>query len=122
MQIALYNKNGGNLIATVACEPKRDGSYSLLLWEANENKIVKEWRGNFINTDDDTYVIGKPTRTQDGRMLECLVTVAVPAQVGPVTVSLIVTQDGRTLATDSDLIPPNSPGAMRDLFILLKQE
>lgn len=121
MVTARFAKDGGNLVVNVTCTPARDGSYRLKLWEANENKIVKEWEGNFINTDDDEYKLPKPNHQHDGRLLECLLVVSVPGGVGPATVALVVSQDGTELDRHSQTIPPGSAGALADLFVQLKE-
>jgi hypothetical protein len=121
MKTASYTANGGPIIACVTCTPKCDGSYALMLWERGQNKIVSQWRGNFVNDDDDCYSLDPPNTQHDGRHFECIVTVSVPAGLGPATVALSVKQDGRVLAADSGQVPPDSPGGMVDLFVALKQ-
>lgn len=121
MQKALFKKDGGNIVAGVTCAPNRDGSYRLKLWEAGENTIVKEWEGNFINADDDSYKLAKPNHQHDGRLLECMVVVAVPGGVGPATVALAVSQDNVELARDMRNVPPGSPGGLAQLFVELTE-
>jgi hypothetical protein len=121
MQVARYKKTGGNIVASIRCQPARDGSYTLFLWAANSNKIVREWNGNFINTDDDAYKLPKPNARHNGRLLECMAVVAVPAGAAATVVELSVTQDDKVLASDNRLIPPNSPGGLADIFIQLEQ-
>ena len=119
METARFMRAGGNIVVDVSCKPKRDGSYSILLWEAEENTVVSKFPGNFINADDDAYKLKKPNRTHDGRIVECLAVVSVPGGLGPATVKLRVSQDARTLAETQADVPPNSPGGLADLFILL---
>lgn len=121
MATARFSGSGGNIVARVTCTPKRDGSYRLKLWEAGENKIVKEWEGNFVNDDDDEFKLSKPNTAHDGRLLECLAVVAVPTGVGPATVALTVLQDDVVLASDSGAIPPGSAGGFADLFVKLEK-
>jgi hypothetical protein len=121
MQTATFDPKGSAILVDVACSPQRDGSYNLILWEKDTNKVVREWKGNFINSDDDQYPLPRPNNRNEGRLLEGMVVVAVPPGAGPATVSVTVTQDGRTLATEEADVPPNSPGVLVDLFILLKR-
>lgn len=117
MRTARFTKNGGNIVASVTCVPVHDGSYRVRVWKKDENKVVSEWEGNFLNTDDDSYKLPKPNSQHDGRLLECLAVVAVPGGVGPANVELIVTQDNRELARDARPVTPGSPGGIVDLFI-----
>ena len=121
MQTARFDRRGGFLEVVVSCTPKRDGSYRLILYESSRNQIVQEWPGNFINTDDDLYKLPQPNSAHHGRLLEGMIVVAVPPGAGPATVSIAVTQDGNTLASEDALIPPNAAGALAELFIVLEE-
>ena len=120
MDVALYDLNGGPLVAGIACSPNRNGSYTIMLWEANKNEIVVELPGNFINSDDDVYELRGSLAEHDGRLVEALAVVSIPAGVGPSDVSLAILQDGRLLARQEQLVPPGSAGQMVDLFIRLE--
>ncbi len=122
MKIARYAAAGGPITAAVSCDPNRNGSYTILLWEAGRNQIVNEYPGNFINDDDDAYELDVPIAAHDGRLVEALVVVAIPHGVGPSEVSLSVTQDGRLLERDSQIVAPGSPGQMVDLFVMLASD
>jgi hypothetical protein len=119
MLTARFDPTAGPINVAVSCEPNRNGSYVIKLWEANANRVVKELAGNFINTDDDAFDLDRPNASHNGRLVEALVVVAVPAGVGPSTIRLAVSQDGHALATDSGDVQPNSPGSLVDLFIKL---
>ncbi len=121
MQIARFDRRGGFLEVAVSCSPKRDGSYRIILYESSRNQVVQEWPGNFVNPDDDRYKLPQPNSAHHGRLLEGMVVVAVPPGAGPATVALVVTQDGNTLAIEEALIPPNTAGALADLFVLLEE-
>src|SRR5213593_785313 len=99
MKTAKFSGKGGPIKASVALSKKRDGSYELRLWERDVNSKVppSPWSGNFINLDDDEYSLPRPNDDNDGRMLECLPSVSVPQGASPVTVSLVVRQDGKEL-------------------------
>jgi hypothetical protein len=120
MEIARFDPAGGPILVELSCTPRRDGSYSLTLWDADENRRVKRWSGNFINPSDDRYELPPPASDHDRRILESIVVVAVPPGVGPATVSMTVSQDGRELAMAPQDIPPNSAGGVADLFVKLE--
>jgi hypothetical protein len=120
MEIARFDPAGGPVVVELSCTPRRDGSYSLTLWDANENKRVKRWNGNFINPSDDRYELSPPASDHDHRILESIVVVAVPPGVGPATVSMTVSQDGQELARAPQDIPPSSAGGVADLFVKLE--
>jgi hypothetical protein len=122
MQTATFDPKGSAILVDVACDPQRDGSYDLILWEKDKNRVVREWKENFINCDDDRYPLPRPNSRNEGRLIEGMVVVAVPPGAGPSTISVTVSQDGRTLATEQADVPPNSPGALVDLFITLKRQ
>lgn len=121
MKTARFDPNDGTIVASVECQPRRDGSYELRLWEADANAFVKPspWHGNFVNAEDDDFSMPGTLPENDRRQLQCLAVVAVPAGAGPVTVSLIVTQDQQELARESGVIPPDSPVGMANLWIQL---
>ena len=54
--------------------------------------------------------------------VQCIMVVALPPGARPAAVSLIVRQDGRELARDSAVMPPDSPIAMASLWIDLERE
>jgi hypothetical protein len=121
MKSVKFRANGGKIIASVRCEPKRDGAYDLKLWEVNTNGIVppSPWHGNFINVDDDDFALPRPNSANDGRMLQCLVVVAVPPTAKPSTVSLIVTQDDKELGREEKEAPPDSADQTINLWLKL---
>ncbi|MEP6732502.1 MAG: hypothetical protein ABJE10_17790 [bacterium] len=119
MKEAKFNPTGGPIQVSVKCEPNRNGSYTIFLWEAEKNQIVKEFSGNFINSDDDTYELSTPNGDHAGRLVEAMVVVAIPAGLGPSDVTLSITQDGAELQHDGASVPPGSPGQLVDVFIKL---
>jgi hypothetical protein len=119
MKTATFDPSGGAIEVSIAASPNRDGSYDLILYEANQNKVVKEWQGNFINTADDEYDLAEPTAKHDGRLLEAMIVVAVPAGAGPCTVSMTASQDGSQLTRETNEVPPGTGGVLSDLFIKL---
>lgn len=120
MKEVTFDPAGGPLEAEVSCQPRRDGSYALKLWAADDNTKLKQWDGNFMNPADDRYTLPGAAADQDGRILEAMVVVAVPGGVGPATIVLTVSQDGVGLGQESGSVPPNSPAGFVDLFIRLR--
>lgn len=120
MPIATFDPLGGAIEVATSCDPNRNGSYTIILWEANTNKVVKKYPGNFLNTDDDAYDLDSPNSAHDGRLLETMVVVAIPSGVGPSDVSMTVSQNGAELARDHHLVEPGSPGQLVDLYVELK--
>jgi hypothetical protein len=121
MATAVFTKDGGRLSAEVVLSERRDGSYDLRLWHSDLNKKIKEWSGNFKNTDDDRYDLPMPPSVNDGRFVQALVVIAVPTGVNPCVVSLIVRQDGKELAREERLVPPGSVDVLSQLWIDLEE-
>lgn len=120
MHVAKFNPAGGPILVGIRCDPNQNGSYRITLWEADENRIVRRFPGNFINTADDAYELDRPNDDHDGRLIEALAVVAIPTGMGPSDVTVRVTQDGATLASTVTTVPPGSPGQMVDLFVALE--
>lgn len=118
MKRAKYDAAGGPVSVRVSCVPSCSGSYDILLWEAGKNQVVREFSGNFLNADADEFLLDKPIGFHDGRLLEGMVVVAVPPEVGPTTVTMTVLQDGKELGEEGAAVAP-SPGQVVDLFIQL---
>src|SRR4051812_30381406 len=106
MAVAKFDPNGGPINVEVSCDPNRNGSYTIKLWEANSNKVAKKYPGNFLNTADDDYDLDVPNEDHDGRLLEAMVVVAIPPGVGASKVSMVVSQDDNVLASDAGSVPP----------------
>lgn len=122
MKIARFDPAGGVIQVSVSCDPNRNGSYTIKLWAADENSLVAEYPGNFVNTDDDRHDLDKPNIAHDRRLLELMAVVSIPPGVGPSNVTLRVEQDGEELQWEMQSVPPNSPGKMVDLFIELRRK
>jgi hypothetical protein len=123
VKTAKFDAQGGAISVSVTCDPKRDGSYDVRLWEADENVVVKPspWAGNFVNADDDTYLLPRPNGTNNGRLLDCYAVVSVPPGVRPVRVTMRVEQDSKVLAEDWQDIPPGSPSGLVKIFMELRE-
>jgi hypothetical protein len=120
MKTARFEAAGGRLSAEILCEPRRDGSYELRLWHRDLNKILREWPGNFIVTDDDRYDIPNPPTANDGRFVQALAVIAVPPHVTPSRVTLVVRQKEKELARESQLVEPDTVDKLVQLWIALE--
>ena len=103
----------------MTCGQAQEGSYNLLLWEADRNLIVKQYPGNFMNPDDDSYDLPTPNQANDGRILECLTTVVVTPPIKKYAVSLTLSQDGRRLGVVKAAGETDQPSQTVDLFAQL---
>ena len=119
MQTIQFAKEGGPVVAEVTCGQAQEGSYNLLLWEADRNLIVKQYPGNFMNPDDDSYDLPTPNQANDGRILECLTTVVVTPPIKKYAVSLTLSQDGRRLGVVKAAGETDQPSQTVDLFAQL---
>lgn len=102
MPQALFNPQGGRLVASVTTNAQI-GSYTVLLWENNENTVVWQQQGNFMNTDDDSHQLPPKTGGQsvnDGRIVDCVFSI-IPPEGGAYWCKLCISQDGNELAEDS---------------------
>jgi hypothetical protein len=97
MKIVKFNKSGGPIKAKVTCGHAQPGAYTLLLWEADKNRIVMEKKGNFINPDDDSYKLPIPNKGNNGRIIDCLSTVVITPPIQDYKIGLQITQDDKVL-------------------------
>lgn len=75
IDIVEYDPDGDALKAHVSGDHEQPGSYTLFQWKANENVILLERKGNFINRQDDTHDL--VPGSHDGQVIEALVTCVV---------------------------------------------
>jgi hypothetical protein len=123
MKTVRYSASGGRLVAEVQVAPKRDGSYELMLWEKETNEIVEPFpcRGNFLNNDDDEWQLPRPNAENDGRALQVLVALSMPADVKPATVSLVLMQDGEEIGRDAKDVPEGVTDHQLSLWVQLRK-
>ncbi len=117
-----FNKDGGPVVAEVMSGHAQPGSYTMLLWEANENKIVMKEKGNFINPDDDSYNLPTPNEVNDARIVECISTIAITPPEKQYNVTLKISQDGAKLDSVNDEGESDSATVTVDLFVKLKKK
>lgn len=119
MKIVEFNKSGGPIIAEITCGHAQPGAYTLLLWEADENKIVMEKKGNFINPDNDSYELPSPNEGNNGRIIDCLSTVVITPPIQDYQIGLKITQDGNVLEEETAFGRSNQPTISVEVFVRL---
>ena len=115
-----YNRDGGPIVAEIKSGYAQPGSYGFLLWEANANRIVMEKKGNFINSDDDSYPLPTPNEANHERIAECVATVAITPDIKNYRIDLIVSQDGGELGRVFKEGESDGPTVMVDIFVQLE--
>ena len=113
---ARFDPAGGVLSVAVACTPNLPGAYTVKLWGAEVNKLVKQWEGNFINTDDDSHRLPRPVKSNDGRLVQALITMAA----GPCRATFTVSQGEYLLTEASADFPAGGIGLTANLFFALE--
>jgi hypothetical protein len=122
IKIIEFDKDGGPVVAEVNSGYAQPGSYTLLLWEANQNKVIMEEKGNFINSDDDFYSLPTPNEANDSRIVECISTVSITPPIKQYNIALRISQDDGELGSENTEGSTDSPTVTVDLFIQLKQK
>ena len=122
MKIAQFKKTGGVVQVNITSGFPQPGSYSLILWEANQNREAQGYpkRGNFINTAPNTDDLPQPNMMNDGRLVECIVTVALTAPIKDYDVGLEIFQDGKSIGLETVNGQSDEPTATLDVFIQLQ--
>jgi len=120
MNTVKFKKDGGPVRVEITSGFAQTGSYLLRLWEANENKIVMKKNGNFINDDDDAYDLPTPNEVNNGRIPECIATVAITPPIKDYSINMIISQDGQELDVETVSGSSNSPTVTVDLFVKLE--
>ncbi len=120
MDVANFNPTGGPITATISSGFAQPGSYTLFLWEAHANRVVFAARGNFINTDDDTYKLPLPNSQNQDRIVEAIVTVAITPPIDNYKLQLTVSQDGQEIGNETISGQATDPSVTADLFLKLE--
>lgn len=123
MKNVRFSTSGGRLFASVKVSAKREGSYELRLWERETNAVVapSPMLGHFLNNDTDAWPLPRPNADNDGRLLQCLVVLSLPADVRSATVSLVITQDGDELGREAKDIPEGVEDHQLSLWVQLRK-
>jgi len=120
MNVAKFNPTGGPITATVASGFAQPGSYTLFLWEAHANKIVLSARGNFINSDDDTYKLPLPNPQNQDRIVQAIDTVGITLPIRNYDLRLTIHQDGGDIGEETVTGQAKDPSVTADLFLRLE--
>jgi len=123
MKTVRFSARGGRVSASVKVSARRDGSYDLRLWERESNALVAGFPccGNFLNNDDDDWPLPRPNLENDGRVVQCVVTLALPPDVRSATVSLIFEQDGEEIGREAKDIPEGVEDHQLSLWVQLRK-
>lgn len=123
MKTVRFSTTGGRVTASVKIAAKREGSYELRLWEKETNALVGEspWRGTFLNNDTDDWWLPRPNADNDGRMLQCVIVLSLPADVRTTLVSLVLTQDGEEIGREAKDIPEGVEDHTLSLWVQLRK-
>lgn len=123
MKNVRFSASGGRLFASVKVSAKREGSYELRLWERETNAVVapSPMLGHFLNNDTDAWPLPRPNADNDGRLLQCLVVLSLPADVRSATVSLVITQDGDELGREAKDVPEGVEDHQLSLWVQLRK-
>lgn len=123
MKIVGYSASGGRVSVVVKATPKREGSYELRLWEKDTNALVASspMLGHFSNNDTDEWPLPRPNADNDGRLLQCIVVLALPVDVPPATVSVVLMQDGEEIGRDGKDVPEGIEDHQLSLWFQLRK-
>jgi len=119
MKTVRINPQGGSVSAEVRCGFAQPGSYVLRLWAANENRILLREEGNFINSQDDTYVLPETARDNHGRIVQALVAVAITPPETRYQSDLVIRQDGAEVGRESLSGTSSEPSVALNIFLTL---
>jgi len=119
MKTIHFNPEGGPLSVEVRAGFAQPGSYALMLWEANQNAVVWQRRGNFINTDDDLYPLPGPAAVHHNRLLDCLATFTITPPIDRYRLQVIVFQEGAELGMDVREGKSDLPTLTVEIFVQL---
>lgn len=119
MKTVHFNREGGPLSIEIRAGFAQPGSYGVFLWEANQNTVVFQRRGNFINTDDDRYTLPGPASVHVGRLLDCLATFTITPPIDRYRLQMIVFQDGAELGMEVREGKSDQPTVTVEIFIQL---
>ncbi len=92
-----FDPTGGRLSAEVTCGQAQEGAYELRLWAAEDNTMILQEHGNFLNPADDEYPLPQPARVNDRRIVQAIIVVVLTPPIDQYSVALIVKQDAREL-------------------------
>jgi hypothetical protein len=123
MKVVKFSTTGGRIMASVKVAAKREGSYELKLWEKETNAFVggSPWHGTFLNNDTDDFPLPRPNIENDGRMLQCIITLSLPPDLRSAAVSLVLMQDGEEIGREAKDIPEGIEDHQMSLWVQLRK-
>lgn len=115
-----FDPAAGPITAAISADHEQPGAYTLFLWKANENEVLFERKGNFINPADDTYEL--PSGSHHEQVVEALVTCVVLPDIQRHGAHLRLYQNGVEIGhlEDAKASPPGS--VTSDLFGMLVEK
>jgi hypothetical protein len=119
MTTAKFRADGPPIAVTIQCGFADPGAYELFLWEADRNTRRQIGEGNFINSDDDTFMLSSDA-SQSGKILQCVATVNPLDNNGQFSVNMLVEQDGTQLANEVVASTSDQPSVTMALFVQLE--
>ena len=122
MEIAKFKKEGGDIYFEVKSGYAQPGSYSVFIWEEKENRIIKKYEGNFINTEDDKYKLPSPASENNGRIIDVGVVFIMVPPIKNYSTELLVTQSGNRIGFDKETGETNDRSKFVKLMVQLMQE
>ena len=121
MQTANFKKDGGAISVEIKSGFAQPGSYSIFLWEANSNRVLNKYEGNFINTDDDKFELPLPVTDNDERIIDAGITFKMTPPVSDYFAEIIVTQDGHKIGGDQEQGKTDDQTKSLKLMVKLQQ-
>lgn len=122
MEKISFRRMDGELSVEIFSLKNQPGSYAFLLWEAGENKVVMNERGNFINNDDDIYELPVPVESNNGRIIDFIVTLVTPKGAKRYHLEVIVSQNGKPIGIVADKGTAASSTVTSEIMIQLEME
>ena len=123
MKNVRFSASGGRVFASVTVSPKREGSYELRLWEKETNALVapSPWLGHFLNNDTDQWPLPRPNAENDGRLVQCIITLSLPTDVRKAMVSVVLTQDGEEIGREAKDVPEGIEDHQLSMWVQLRK-
>lgn len=122
METSKFKKDGGAIYAEVKAGYAQPGSYTIFLWEANANRVVEKYEGNFINTDDDKFKLPEPIKENNGRIVDVGITFKIVPPIKDYFAEVIITQDGNKIGGDEQQGITNEQTKSLKLLVQLVKE
>ena len=120
METVRFNKSGGPITVAITSGYAQPGSYYFILWEANSNRVVTEKKGNFINTEDDSYILPDPAVKNDGRLIDFGIKLTIIPPENQYNIEVSVTQDGNQIGNATQTGTSSNKCENIQIFIQLK--